>query len=54
MLTWPEDDSVPEHDVVWTWASRDATWRITRKAFKIANEASSAVGRLIQPVHSVI
>ena len=45
-LAWAEYHGVPYHDVIGTWAPRDPTRRVARQSFKVANETSSAVGRL--------
>jgi hypothetical protein len=54
LLTWPKNDRIPKHDIIWTWAARDATRRVARKTLEIADKASSAVGRLSKREYSVL
>lgn len=44
--TWAKYDSVPKHDIVWTWAARDATGRVARKPFEVTDKTPPTIRRL--------
>ena len=45
-LTRSEYDSIPKHDVIRAWATRDPAGRVCGQAFEVPDEAAAAVGRL--------
>jgi len=47
-LTWTKNHRVPNHDIIRTRTSGYTAGGIARESFKVANEASPAVRRLIQ------
>jgi len=46
MRTWPEDNCVPKHDILWKWAARDATRWVRLEPLEVTNQAFLAVGGL--------
>lgn len=42
-LAWSEDHSIPQHDVVRTWAPRDAPRRIAGQSLEVSDEATTAI-----------
>lgn len=47
LLTWTKNHRVPNHDIIRTRTSGYTTGGVTRESFKVADEASPAVRRLI-------
>ena len=54
LRTWPKNDRIPEHNIVWAWTPRDPTRWVAREAFEIPDEPSSAVCGLTKRRDSVM
>lgn len=46
MRTWPEDNCVPKHDILWKRAARDTARWVRLEPLEVTNQAFLAVGGL--------
>lgn len=44
-VRWTKDYRIPYHNIIRTWAPRNATWWIARKTFEVTDKASPTVRR---------